>query len=94
MGVQLFAPDPIDFFDPLPYGPLEYQGHMAIGAIWFVAAVVAFFATKGSKAHIRAGQICIIGVLLVAVSAIAMLAIEMVPPLALGKCGTSPARAG
>ncbi|MBV7267267.1 hypothetical protein [Erythrobacter ani] len=89
MNTRLFAPDPIDFFDPLPYGLLEYQGHMLIGALWFVAALVAFFATKGSKTHIRAGQICIMGVLLVAVTAIVMLAIEMVPPLALNAVTSS-----
>lgn len=82
-GQPLFAPDPIDFFDPTPYAALEYQGHMVIGAIWFLAAIAAFVARKGSNFHIRAGQICIAAVLLTCVSAVVMLTVEFVPPLAL-----------
>ena len=89
MNAQLFPPDPIDFADPAPYSIFEYQGHMVVGAIWFVAGLVAFFARKGSPLHIRAGQVCIVGVLLIAVTAIVMLAIEMVPPLALNAITSS-----
>lgn len=83
MNVRLFAPDPIDFFDPTPYSIFEYQGHMIIGAIWLAAALTAFIAAKGSPLHINAGKVCIISTLLVALTAAVMLAIEMVPPLAL-----------
>ncbi|WP_271077677.1 hypothetical protein [Aurantiacibacter sp. MUD61] len=87
--IRLFAPDPIDFSDPSPYSLLEYQGHIIIGVIWFVAAIVAFFARKGSTLHIRAGQICIVGVFIVAITAIIMLVAEFVPPLALNAITSS-----
>ncbi|MFL0356819.1 hypothetical protein ACI5KX_10105 [Erythrobacter sp. GH1-10] len=89
MNARLFAPDPIDFFDPAPYSLIEYQGHMIVGTIWFVAALIAFYARKGSPLHIRAGQVCIVTVLIVAVTAIVMLAVEMVPPLALNAVTSS-----
>ena len=89
MKQRFFAPDPIDFFDPSPYSALEYQGHMIIGGLWFCAALVAFFAKKGSPLHIRAGQACIIAVLLIAITSFVMLAIEFVPPLALNAATSS-----
>ncbi|EAQ29975.1 hypothetical protein NAP1_04345 [Erythrobacter sp. NAP1] len=89
MATQLFAPDPIDFFDPVPYSLVEYQGHMIVGGIWFVAALVAFFATKGSRLHIRAGQVCIASVLLIGVTALVMLAREFIAPLALNAVTSS-----
>nr|WP_298927391.1 hypothetical protein [uncultured Erythrobacter sp.] len=79
--IRLFGPDPIEFLDPAPYSALEYQGHMIAGTVWFVAAIIALFAMKGGKLHIRAGQICVISVLLVALSAVIMLAVEWVNPL-------------
>ena len=83
MNARLFAPDPIDFLDPTPYSFIEYHGHMIVGAIWFVASLVAFFAKKGSRLHIRAGQVCIIAILLIGLSALVMLAVEFIPPLTL-----------
>jgi hypothetical protein len=49
MNAQLFPPDPIDFTDPAPYALLEYQGHMIVGAIWFVAALVAFLRARAAR---------------------------------------------
>ena len=89
MNARLFAPDPIDFFDPTPYSLIEYQGHMIVGTIWFVAALFAFYARKGSPLHVRAGQVCIVTVLTVAITAVVMLAVEMVPPLALNAVTSS-----
>lgn len=94
MNQRLFVADPINFFDPMPYSYLEYQGHMIVGAIWFVAALVAFFVTKGSPLHVRAGQICIISVFFIAITSFVMLAVEFVPPLALNAATSSYAVLG
>lgn len=83
MNQRLFLPDPIDFFDPAPYSFIEYQGHMIVGSIWFIAALIAFASAKGKWLHVRAGQVCIVGVLLIAATAFAMFTVDLIPPLAL-----------
>lgn len=83
MNTRLFGPDPIDFLDPSPYSPLEYYGHLLIGAIWFFAGLTALASIKGSRIHVLAGKICIYSVLLIAFTSVVMLAVEFVPPLAL-----------
>ena len=83
MNMTLFADDPITWSDPSPYAALEFYGHLIIGAIWFFAGVLAFSARKGSKVHILAGQVCIVGTLVVCITAMVMLAVEFAPPLAL-----------
>lgn len=81
MNRQLFVDDPFDFFEPLPYGALEYQSHMIVGALWFAGGILAFLLRKGSPAHIWAGRVSLLAVLLVSLSAIIMLSIVWVPPL-------------
>lgn len=94
MNQRLFAEDPINFFDPTPYTLLEYQGHMIVGTIWFAAALIAFFVSKGSPLHVRAGQICIISVFVIAITSAVMLAVDFVPPLALNAATASYAVVG
>lgn len=78
-----FGPDPIDLFDPTPYAALSYYTHIVIGLVALAAMVIAFAATKGSRLHIRAGQMFLLAILVVAASATVMLAVVFIPPLML-----------
>jgi hypothetical protein len=51
----MFGPDPIDLFDPSPYLPISYYGHILIGIVAVLAALVAFGSLKGGTWHRRAG---------------------------------------
>ncbi|WP_454599309.1 hypothetical protein [Qipengyuania sp. SM2507] len=77
----MFGPDPIDFFDPSPYGPLAYYGHMLIGVIALSAAMLAFLAIKGGQAHRIYGYIYIVAVGVVCFTSITMLRNVFIPPL-------------
>ena len=77
----MFAPDPIDLFDPSPYFAISYYGHLLIGLIAIVAAIIAFSAKKGGKWHIRSGKIFIIAVLVVCTTTASMLSDAFIPPL-------------
>ncbi len=83
MNQRLFVDDPFSFFEPLPYGALEFQSHMIVGGLWFIAGVLAFLLRKGGIGHIWAGRVSLISVVLVAVSAVAMLLVVFIPPLML-----------
>lgn len=78
-----FGADPIDLFDPTPYTALSYYAHIAIGIVALAAMVTAFAASKGSRLHIRAGQVFLLTILVVAASATAMLTVAFIPPLML-----------
>lgn len=78
-----FGADPIDLFDPTPYTALPYYAHIAIGLVALGAMVTAFAATKGSRLHIRAGQLFLLSILVVAASATAILTVAFIPPLML-----------
>lgn len=85
-GPTTFGPDPIDLTDPTPYTALPYYGHIAIGLFCFASALMAFWAIKGSRIHIRAGQIYILSTFVVCATAAAMLVVAFVPPLMLAAC--------
>lgn len=77
----MFAPDPIDLFDPSPYGPLAYYGHLVIGMLAVTAALLAFAARKGGKVHRLSGYIYIAAVGVVCLTSISMLRNVFIPPL-------------
>lgn len=77
----MFAPDPIDLFDPSPYGAIAYYGHLAIGLIAFLAAGVALASRKGSRTHRRWGVGYIGAVALVCLTSAMMLSETFIPPL-------------
>lgn len=79
----MFGPDPINIFDPSPYGALAYYGHYLIGTVVLIAALVAFAARKGRGLHRIAGLIYLGGVFLLGLTSISMLADRMIPPLAM-----------
>ena len=77
----MFGPDPIDLYDPSPYGPLAYYGHLVIGTLALLAALIAFGSRKGGARHRLAGYIFIGTTALVAITSIAMLSRAFIPPL-------------
>lgn len=79
----MFGPDPIDWFDPSPYGALAFYGHIAIGVLALAMALTAFASRKGSVLHRRAGLVCMGACAVVCATSIAMLITVMIPPLAM-----------
>jgi hypothetical protein len=77
----MFGPDPIDFFDPAPYGALAYYGHYLLGTIALVAAFTAFAVKKGKGKHRIAGLIYIAAIAVLSLTTISMLSERMIPPL-------------
>ncbi|MXO95345.1 hypothetical protein GRI34_02785 [Erythrobacter aquimaris] len=77
----MFGPDPIDLYDPTPYGPFAYYGHLLLGTVALLAASIAFFARKGSKRHRAAGFVFAAAVAITCLTSIAMLANVFIPPL-------------
>lgn len=77
----MFGPDPIDLFDPSPYGALSYYGHILIGIVALVAALAAFAVRKGGSVHRKAGLVFIATVAVVCLTTAAMLATNFIPPL-------------
>ncbi|MEL7196929.1 MAG: hypothetical protein AAGL10_01315 [Pseudomonadota bacterium] len=79
----MFGPDPIDWFDPSPYGSLAFYGHIAIGILALAAAFLAFAVRKGSVLHRRSGLVYMAACAFVCATSIAMLVQAMIPPLAM-----------
>lgn len=80
-GLNVFGPDPIDFFDPSPYLAISYYGHILIGIVAVLAALLAFASLKGGTWHRRAGWTFLAAVAVVCVTSIEMLANVFIPPL-------------
>ncbi len=79
----MFGPDPIDWFDPSPYGALAFYGHIAIGILALSMAFTAFASRKGSLLHRRAGLVYMAACAVVCVTSVAMLIEVIIPPLAM-----------
>ncbi len=79
----MFGADPIDFFDPSPYGALAYYGHYLFGSIALLSALAAFFLKKGRGLHRTAGLTFMATCAVLTLTSIAMLAVNFIPPLAL-----------
>lgn len=77
----MFGPDPIDLGDPSPYLALAYYGHILIGTLTLLVALVAFATLKGSALHRYAGYAFGAGVLIVCITSIDMLREVFIPPL-------------
>lgn len=77
----MFGPDPIDLFDPSPYGGLAYYGHLVIGTFALLAALAAFASRKGSRFHRQAGYLFLATVGIVCLTSVVMLFHAFVPPL-------------
>ena len=77
----MFGYDPIDLFDPTPYDGLSYYAHLALGLLGLLAAMLAFLARKGSRIHIRSGQVFMGAIVVVALTSASMLSVNFVPPL-------------
>lgn len=77
----MFGPDPIDLFDPSPYGALAYYGHLVIGTLALLAALVALAASKGGRNHRRAGYVYFAAVAVVCATSAVMLYHVFIPPL-------------
>lgn len=77
----MFGPDPIDLYDPSPYGPLAYYGHLLIGVVALGAALIAFFVTKGGRVHRLSGYVFITAVGAVCLTSVSMLNEAFIPPL-------------
>lgn len=77
----MFGPDPIDLYDPAPYGPLAYYGHLVIGIVALTAALMAFYVRKGGKTHRLSGYIYMAAVGVVCLTSISMLRNVFIPPL-------------
>lgn len=77
----MFGPDPIDLYDPSPYGPLAYYGHLVIGSVALIAALVALYSRKGGARHKLAGYVFLASVAVVSLTSVAMLARAFIPPL-------------
>lgn len=77
----MFGPDPIDIFDPAPYGAIAYYGHYLFGTIALIAVFTALSVRKGLGTHRLAGLIYIGAVAVLSVTTISMLADRFVPPL-------------
>jgi len=79
----VFGPDPIDFFDPAPYGALAYYGHYLFGTIALLGAFVAFAVKKGKGTHRIAGLTFVVMCGVLSLTSISMLAVNFIPPLAM-----------
>ncbi|GEM_PF-6698602 len=77
----MFGPDPIDLYDPSPYGPLAYYGHLAIGALALLAALAAFATYKGGRNHRWAGYVFFGALAVVCLTSAKMLYHVFIPPL-------------
>lgn len=77
----MFGPDPIDFFDPSPYGALAYYGHYLWGSLALIAALVALSVRKGKGLHRVAGFTFIGSCAVLLVTSISMLSKVFIPPL-------------
>ena len=72
---------PVDFSSSAPFDPISYYVHIAIGVIGLVAAIIALSVRKGSRAHILAGRVFAISILVVSLTSVAMLMVRVAPPL-------------
>jgi len=79
----MFGPDPIDFFDPTPYGALSYYGHYLFGSVVLLAAIAAFSLKKGRGLHPIAGLVFLVTCAVLTGTSISMLAVNFIPPLAM-----------
>lgn len=77
----MFGPDPIDLYDPSPYGPLAYYGHLLIGIVALTAALLTLFVRKGGKTHRLSGYVYMTAVGVVCLTSISMLRNVFIPPL-------------
>lgn len=77
----MFGPDPIDIADPSPYGPLAYYGHLGIGAVTILTALLALASTKGGLYHRRAGYVYFAGLGIVCMTSAWMLSKVFIGPL-------------
>lgn len=73
--------DPVDLTNPAPFDALSYYGHIAIGIIGLLAAMVALSTKKGSSIHILAGRTFAACILVVAITSLILLSVRMAPPL-------------
>lgn len=73
--------DPVDLSNPAPFDALSYYGHIAIGIIGLLAAIIALATRKGSNVHILAGRSFASCILLVAITSLILLSVRMAPPL-------------
>lgn len=80
--------DPVNIFDPAPFGPLSYYAHIGIGVIGLLAAIFALSTRKGSPVHIWSGRTFMFCVVIVAVTALILLATRMAPPLMVAACAS------
>ena len=77
----MFGPDPINFFDPSPYGALAYYGHYVFGSIALLAVLIAFAVRKGTGLHRTAGLSFIAACAILTLTNISMLSDRFIPPL-------------
>ncbi|MEO9468565.1 hypothetical protein [Parasphingorhabdus sp.] len=80
--------DPVNIFDPAPFGPFSYYAHIGIGVIGLLAAILALSTKKGSPVHIWSGRTFMVCVVLVAITALILLATRMAPPLMVAACAS------
>lgn len=77
----MFGPDPIDLYDPSPYWPIAYYGHLLIGIVALIAAFLAFSVRKGGPTHRLSGYVYIAAIGVVCFTSISMLRNVFIPPL-------------
>ena len=77
----MFGPDPINFFDPSPYGALAYYGHYLFGTVVLLASLIALIVKKGRGTHRTAGLVFIFGTALLSLTSVSMLIDRFIPPL-------------
>lgn len=80
--------DPVNIFDPAPFGPLSYYAHIGIGGIGLLAALMALSTKKGSLVHIWSGRTFMVCVVIVSITAVILLATRMAPPLLVAACSS------
>lgn len=73
--------DPVDLTNPAPFDALSYYGHIVIGIIGLLSAVVALSTKKGTTIHVLAGRTFATCILVVAITSLILLSVRMAPPL-------------
>lgn len=62
-----------------PHDPVSFFGHIIVGTLAYSAGLVAFWSVKGSAAHINAGRVFAIGMVLASATALVFMLNRLLP---------------
>ena len=69
-------------FESTPFPPIVFYAHLGLGALGLACALIAFSATKGGVAHIRAGRTMVACMAISSITALIFMLIKFsVPPV-------------